>query len=666
MSLIQGEGVGKSYGAHQVFRGLSFRIEPGDRIGLVGPNGEGKTTLLRLLAGLDEPTYGEVLRRPGLRAGYLPQIAPASEADVALRAHLLAVFEPALAAERELRALSAELAALPPAGSFAKASEPSEAFKRRRAGAEHDRLMARLGALQTEFELRGGYGCERRVEVVLAGLGFRPEDGDRPLGQLSGGQRTRALLARLLLEAPELLLLDEPTNHLDLQALEWLEQYLAGFKGTLVLVAHDRYFLDRLSARVWELCFGALETYRGNYSAYLAQREERYAERRSRWQAQQEYVEKTLAFVRRYGAGQRSKEARGRLAHLERFLETEAVEQPREPRRIRVAIREAGRGSDLAFRTEGLVVGYDPARPLLCVPDLDLLLGQRVALLGANGAGKTTLLRTLLGEVPPLAGTVRAGAGNRVGYLAQTHAGLDPEAEVLEVVRAARPELAPAQVRSFLGSLLFCGDDVYKKVGELSGGQRSRVALARLALQGANLLVLDEPTNHLDLPSQEVLEAVLRDFAGTVLFVSHDRYLVDALATHLWMISGGELRAMAGGWSDYLRLRAGWAGGAGGAGAAGGPSADERRAKAARASAAEDARRAKRRRSRLAARHQDLERQIHELETELAALNVRIGSAGEAQNLDVVRRLGEQYQALDQRLKSLWDEWVLIGEELGA
>ncbi|HOX08371.1 MAG TPA: ABC-F family ATP-binding cassette domain-containing protein [Planctomycetota bacterium] len=638
MALISGEGVGRHYGAHEVFRGLCFQVEEGDRIGLVGPNGGGKTTLLRILSGAEEPSWGQVQSRRGLRVGYLPQVPPSGQDTETLWAHLLGVFEPLRRTEAEIHELSEQLSA-----------EPS--------GAEHDRLLARLSVLQADFEHRGGYSYQRKMETVLSGLGFSAEQREQRLGELSGGQRTRALLARLLLEAPEVLLLDEPTNHLDLDAIEWLEEFLARFEGTLVVVSHDRFFLDKLAARVWEICFGTLETYRGNYSAYTRQREERYAERLARWEAQQEYIEKTRDFVRRYGAGQRSKEARGRQAHLEKFLEREAIGRPPEASRIRVEMREAERGGDLVLRARSLVAGYDRERPLLRIPELDLVRGRRVALVGANGSGKTTLVRTLLGDIPPLSGTVKRGASIAPGYLSQTHADLDENVQVLEAVRAVRPAMKPEQVRSYLGQYLFCGDDVFKRIGDLSGGQRSRVALARLALAGANLLMLDEPTNHLDIPSQEVLQEVLREFDGTVLFVSHDRYLVDALATDLWIIAGGEVRAMAGNWSDYLRVR--------GSGAAPGAADEPGAAREAAAQAREDARREMRRRSRLAARHKELEAEIHGLEQKLAELGARIGLAGEAQDLDAVRRLGDEYRAADERLQALMAEWVETGESLG-
>ncbi len=392
MSLIVAHTIGKYYGGHDVFEGLSFRVEVGDRIGLVGPNGEGKSTLLRIIAGLEVPSSGTVDRVRDLRIGYLPQDPP----DLTDRT----LWDMMLDAVADLRKMEADLSHL--ADRMAQGDEEA---------------MRAFSALQEEFERRGGYTYEARIKSVLNGLGFRAEQYAMPANHLSGGQRTRALLARLLLEDPDLLLLDEPTNHLDLAAIEWLETWLNDFKGGLIVIAHDRYFLDKVTHRIWELGFGRLETYRGNYSAYLRQREERFRARMKLWEQQQEYIRRTEEFIRRHIAGQRSKEAQGRRTRLRRFLETEAVERPREHRRIRVRITPRFPSGEIVYQTRDLVIGYDPTRPLLRVPDLTVRRGERVAIVGPNGVGKTTLLRTLLGELEPLAGTVRRGTGVRVGAI---------------------------------------------------------------------------------------------------------------------------------------------------------------------------------------------------------------------------------------------------------
>jgi ATP-binding cassette subfamily F protein 3 len=566
MSVINAFGLALAYGAQDVFSDVTLSIAHGDRIGLVGPNGEGKTSLLRVIAGLQAASAGTVHRGRGLRIGFLPQDPPLA-GERTVYEEMLSVFE-------SLRAQQAELSRL----------EEAMADPERRATA-----LERYSKLQSSFEAAGGYTYELRIQQVLSGLGFQRKEQDQPLAHLSGGQRTRALLARLLLEEPDLLLLDEPTNHLDLEALEWLEGTLLKWPGSMVVVAHDRYFLDKVATRIWDLALGRLEAYRGNYSHYANQRAERMGRRRKEWTAQQEQIAKTEDFIRRYMAGQRSKEAKGRLKRLERFKRDEAIERPREVKRIKLGITTDVRSGNIVLRTKDLVVGYgeqeargdndgvrlhsEPAfgsttpshqtepshregetHVLFRCPDLEVLRGQRVALIGPNGSGKTTFLKTILGELEPLAGRVRIGASVELGYLAQMHANLDPEKSVLDTL-LDEENLPIGQARSFLGRFLFSGDDVFKNVGDLSGGERSRVALACLTLREANFLLLDEPTNHLDLASQEILEEVLKEFPGTILLVSHDRYLVDALATHVWMLRDGQLHVYEGGYAAYLKAR---------------------------------------------------------------------------------------------------------------
>ncbi|MEW6751188.1 MAG: ABC-F family ATP-binding cassette domain-containing protein [Candidatus Latescibacterota bacterium] len=630
MPLISGDGVGKYYGAHDVFQSISFSVGHDDRIGLVGPNGEGKTTLLRLLAGLEEPTAGTLSGKRGLRVGYLPQDPPAL-ADVTLWDFLLEVFADLRRREAELHELAGRLEGV--------------------AGSE---LLARYSELQAEFDHLDGYTYERRVRTVLTGLGFSEAHWGHSLAQLSGGQRTRALLARLLLDQPELLLLDEPTNHLDLQAVEWLEGWLQTFKGSLVVVSHDRYFLDAVTGRTWEMAFKTLEAYRGNYSHYLRQREERYQQRLKQWQQQQEYIARTEEFVRKYIAGQRTKEAQGRRTRLERFLREEAIPEPRQPQHIRVRLSPNRRSGEIVLHLEDLVVGYEPGRPVLRVPDVEVIRGMRVAVVGPNGAGKTTLMRTVLGELPPLQGEARTGASVEIGYLSQTHDYLDPDAQVLDALMQVDPKMKAEQARGLLGRFLFTGDDVFRRIWELSGGQRSRVALARLAVQDANLLILDEPTNHLDIASQEILQEVLQGYDGTIVLVSHDRYLVQVLATHIWVAEEGDLQVVEGGWEEYVAWRARRAG----------VQAQEavRPDRQAEREAHKEARRVRKELEKLQARQQGLEQQIQRLEEELAALSVRIGEAGQSRDMDRVHELGAAYRRLEKQLEGLWAEWEGLAE----
>ncbi|MGQ9490019.1 MAG: ABC-F family ATP-binding cassette domain-containing protein [Anaerolineae bacterium] len=634
MSLLVATGLSKSYGSLDVFSGVDVRIEAGDRIGFVGANGAGKTTLLRILAGVESPTAGDVARKGGLTTGYLPQDPP-PPGERTLREAMLEVFVGLQKQAAALAEMEHQLAA---------AATGQDGY---------DDLLAAYGQAQVAFEAAGGYDYEVRIRQVLGGLGFNEDEHDKPLAHLSGGERTRALLAKLLLQEPDLLLLDEPTNHLDLEAVEWLEETLLRWKGALVVVAHDRYFLDKVANRIWDMSFGNVEAYRGNYSAYCAQKEMRIERRRRVWESQQEFIARTEEFIRRNLAGQRTREAQGRRTRLKRFLRDEAVERPQEQRQIRLGLTTQVRSGDLVLATKDLAVGYD--QPLFYCPDAEIRRGDRVALIGPNGAGKTTLLKTILGQVPPLRGRVRFGASVQVGYLAQAQAGLDPDDSVLDAILAVR-DLPIGQARNFLGQFLFSGDDVFRPIGTLSGGQRSRVALARLTLQGANFLLLDEPTNHLDLDTQEILEQVLRAFPGTILLVTHDRWLVQALATHIWRVDGKELRVYKGNYEEYLRQRAAEAEAKVkaevevGVGRGRATEYDRERAR--------EERRQRKAAERRAAAAAALEGQIQALEARLQELSIQLEAASLAGDVGKVHRLGVAYQETDSALHRLMVEWA--------
>src|SRR5438309_2012348 len=533
MPIINVTQLGKSFGAERIFAGVSFQIDEHDRIGLVGPNGAGKTTLLNILASREEPDEGTVAAARNTRVGYLPQVVDVHPENT-LREEMLTVFAEVRSWENELNELALALAA------------PEAQADR----ALHEELLERYAELQARLEHAGGYIYENRVDQVLDGLGFTREQQESPVLLLSGGQQTRAALGKLLLQEPDLLLLDEPTNHLDLAALEWLETYLASWKGAMVVVAHDRYFLDKIVSRTIEMAFGHIEEYPGNYTKYLHLREERMERRQREYEAQQAHIAHTEEFIRRYKAGQRSREARGRQKLLDRL---ERVERPQDFPEMHFEFSPVVDSGLMVVSTQKLVAGYINGRQrteLVRVADLELLRGDYIGLLGPNGSGKSTLLRTIIGELPPVSGQVHLGHNVRIGYYSQTHAGLNAERSILDEIRQASV-LSEEGARTFLGRFLFSGDDVFKPVGTLSGGERSRVALAKLTLQGSNFLILDEPTNHLDLPSRQFLEEVLGEFEGTLLFVSHDRYFVDSLATKVWVIEDGVLIPYVGNYTEY-------------------------------------------------------------------------------------------------------------------
>jgi ATP-binding cassette subfamily F protein 3 len=570
MSLITVTNLSKSFGPSDIFKDVSFSIPYRARMAMVGPNGIGKTTLLRILAGEETPSSGLVSRARGVRLGYLPQESVFESAGT-LWDECLEAFALLRQMEDELRQLERRM------------SDPAQA----------EAALERYGPLQAEFDHGGGYTYIARIQQVLGGLGFTADEFHLPLNHLSGGQRTRALLARLLLSNPDLLILDEPTNHLDIQAVEWLENYLAQWEGAVLIVSHDRYFMDRVASLILELSRGGLESYRGNYTAYLTQRQMRWEERIKNYEAEKERLEKEVEYIKKNIAGQNVLQAKGRLRRLSRYLEAvdqlgleavmgkkwgelseavstsvsmlnvdEAVRRVRSlppprgrPTVLHLKLKPEGRSGEIVLRAHDLQVGY-PDKPLFDVGSLELMRLECAALIGPNGAGKTTFLKTILEQIPPLAGKVQLGASLKIGYFAQAHEGLQPERTLVEEIDSVAPEMLVADIRDYLARFQFSGEDVFKRVGMLSGGERGRLALAKLALSNANLLLLDEPTNHLDIPSQEILQDVLAEFPGTILLVSHDRYLIDALATQVWEIDEehSRLRIFKGDYSEYHQV----------------------------------------------------------------------------------------------------------------
>ena len=641
MSLIIASDLAKSFGPDDIFEGISLSIPHGARIAIVGANGVGKTTLLRILVGEDFPSAGSVQHARDLVIGYLPQVATLSK-EGTLWTHCLAVFEDLLTLQDELETCVAAMA------------DPELA----------EDALTRYGNLEQAFEQRGGYTYEVHIKQILSGLGFDERDYHRPLGQLSGGQRTRALLATILLENPDVMILDEPTNHLDIQSVEWLESFLKDWEGALVVVSHDRYFLDQVANTIWEMTPG-LEIYRGNYSAYLAQREERYTRRLAEYEAQTAFIEKEQEFIRRNIAGQNTNQAKGRRRRLERLLEdARLAPPPKEPRRMHINLKTQGRSGNLVLRTHNLQIGYhDEGQPLFDCPDLILQRQECAAIIGPNGAGKTTFLKTILEKTPPYSGKVQLGASLVIGYFAQAHEELDPNRTLMQEIEALAPNLLPAEVRNYLARFLFTGDDVFRKVETLSGGERGRLALAKLSLSDANLLLLDEPTNHLDLPTQEVLESVLSDFSGTIMLVSHDRYLIDSLASQIWEVEpqGQTLQVFQGSYTQFkahkLKLQE--------AGAL--PSQDGApKTGTASTTAAEGQARVKPlskfARKQIHARIAEIEAQLHALEHEQS----RLAKSLETPPADPteVHLLGEQYMNVQQQVDALLGEWAELDEKL--
>ena len=534
--MLQVAGISKAYGGQVVLADVSWAVPEGARVGLTGPNGAGKSTLLRIIAGEVEPDRGTVALTRGWRIGYLPQHILGVR-GVSVRDHALAAFA-------ELHDLEARRSGL----EHALATTPPQS-------AEYQALMDRYVAVCAEWDHRGRYDLESETKAVLCGLGFTDDDLGRDCGELSGGWQMRVHLAQLLLRRPELLLLDEPTNYLDLEARTWLEEFLAAYPGTIIMVAHDRYFLDVTVDHIAEVLHARVTDYPMTYSRYLDEREQRLEQARAAYEAQKAEVERIEAFISRFRY-QASKAAlvQSRVKQLEKLERLQPPDGHERTLKIRLPeARRSGRAVlelKAATRRYGEVTVYDRA-------DVLVERGQRVALVGPNGAGKTTLLRLLAGVLALDGGERRVGQNVRHGYFAQDHGEmLNPERTVFEEMMAvANVDTAP-HVRGLLGAFLFSGDAVDKRVAVLSGGERSRLALAKLLLEPLNCLLLDEPTNHLDLTAKEVLLDALRTYTGTIVIVAHDRYILDHLPTQVIEVGGGHAVRFIGNYEDYLRAKA--------------------------------------------------------------------------------------------------------------
>jgi ATP-binding cassette subfamily F protein 3 len=530
MKVIVARDIVKYHGGDlKVLSGASLSVEAGEKIGLVGRNGAGKTTLLEILAGNSEADSGSVERIGGARVGVTSQSLYAGERGwISVEQEIISAFEPLMRRERELKELEMRLA-----------EDPSSS------------LLERYGRLQGEFERDGGYDYRARAASTLSGLGFAPEDWKRPVGSFSGGEQNRIALARLLLEEPDLVLLDEPTNHLDLHAIEWLENFVKGAKSAVLVVSHDRYFLDAVAGSILELEDGRLTRYPGNYSDYVTEKrasEERLA-RKAKANAErraqlERFIEKNRAKARK------ASQAKSKQKLLDRM---EKVEGPSGANKnMKLDLGDTSRAGRVVLEMEDVRYAHeDSDEPLLEELDLVVERGERVALLGPNGTGKSTVMRLATGELSPQRGFVRLGHNVAPAYQDQQLARLDDNKSVLEEVMDATGLKAP-EARDLLGSFLFSGEDVFKKVSSLSGGERNRLSLAEIVVSAANLLLLDEPTNNLDIPAREALEEALLEYRGTMFFISHDRYFLRKLATRVVDLEGKKLTNYLGGY-DYYR-----------------------------------------------------------------------------------------------------------------
>jgi len=669
--VIQLEDVSKGFGGQQVFRDVTWRIADRERIGLVGPNGAGKTTLCRILAGLDEPDTGHVSRPRSATVGYLPQeVAGATSGSVLVEA--LSGFDEVWALEREMEDVARALE-----------TSPSEA------------LTERYGELQHRFEALGGYRLETAARTILSGLGFATDELHRPLSEFSGGWRMRAALARLLLLAPSLLLLDEPTNHLDLASLAWLENFLSGYDGTVVVVSHDRYFLNRMVTSIADLTPDGLTVYPGDYDDFLVEREARRELLEARARNQAKRIAEVERFIERFRyQATKARQVQSRVKMLEKV---ERVELPGARRQVHFTFPEPPRTGRRVATLAGLHKAYGDNVVYRGV-HLEVERGERLALVGDNGAGKSTLLKMLAGVLAFDLGERTLGSHVAVHYYAQHQLdALNPARTVLEEMEAVAPESTHTRLRTILGAFLFSGDTVEKKVSVLSGGEKARLALARMLVRPAALLCLDEPTNHLDLASREVLEAALAGFPGTIVFISHDRYFINRIATVVVEVAGGALTRYPGTYDDYLSAKErGVVGeptgaGSGGPGAAAGiqtrkgsprpalgGSRDDRRdgavakpvAPAQPLSGQPVARIIKKKPTaeirELKRRVEELERQINALEQRIAEIGALLTNPRMYADGDRVREVSRERKAAEERMSGLLREWESLSTELAS
>lgn len=627
MIILSAQHIAKSFGVNAVLRDVSLTVQQGDRIGLVGVNGCGKSTLMRILAGLDAQDGGEISLVRGLRVGYLAQQNMVTSGETVWN-ELQKVYEQVFAMEKKLRELEDEMAhAHTDAQRFAQLS------------ADYDRLTQR-------FEEADGYSWKSMVSGVLNGLGFKPAQYDQCVDSLSGGEQTRLCLARLLLQKPDLLLLDEPTNHLDMETLQWLENYLAAYKGSVLVISHDRYFLDHVCTGIVEILMGASEQYNGNYTRYIAQRQERFESRMRAYEIQQKEIERQQAIIARYRMFNREKSIRAAESREKALDRMEKLEKPVDERAIRFSFEARRRtGEDVLQLTE--ISKSFGKKHLFHDLTLRVRAGDRVALIGPNGVGKSTLIKIIVGEEQPDTGFIRYGSNVDIGYYDQHQSTLHADKTALDEIWDRFPQMEQSNVRGALGMFLFTGDDVFKPIHTLSGGEKGRVALTALMLRKDNLLLLDEPTNHLDMDSREVLEDALTDFGGTIITVSHDRYFINRIANRIIEMQPDGVTEYIGNYDDYIERK-------------NRPVAVEAEAGKTKTELEKEKRREKLSRQalrQLKIRAQEAEKAVGVKEAEIAELEAQMADPSLYSDAQKSADVQRAYQKAQQALQTLYEQW---------
>ncbi|HUK47117.1 MAG TPA: ABC-F family ATP-binding cassette domain-containing protein [Terriglobales bacterium] len=655
--MIQLNSAGKRYGHKLLFEGADLLITPRDRVGLVGANGTGKSTLLKILAGLETLDYGSVSVAKGISAGYLPQDGLTLSGKTVF-AECMSVFSRLRGMEKELEQLTSRMAEVD------------------HTSAEYDQVAERYHTIEHEFRVHDGYAIEAQVGTVLAGLGFRAEDWHRQTDEFSGGWQMRIALAKLLLQKPNLLLLDEPTNHLDLESRNWLEEYLSQYPFAFVLISHDRYFLDVTVNRIIEIWNKKIWTYSGNYEKYLTQKTQRQEQLEAAYRNQRERIEQLEVFINRFRyQATKAKQVQSRIKELEKM---ERIELPEEEKTIHFSFPQPKPSGRIVAEFAGVAKSYGEKEVFR---DANFMIerGDRIALVGVNGAGKSTLIKLLAGIEPLSAGEYKLGHNVQFDYFAQDqYKELDRDARIIDDLGRVSPSSRETDLRNLLGCFLFSGDEVFKRIGVLSGGERNRYALLRMLLHPANFLLLDEPTNHLDIRAKDILLEALSAYTGTVVFVSHDRYFIDKLASRVFEIGSGHVEVYPGNYEDFLWRKEG--------GAAklheqvsatmqssqrkngdAGPGLDSRPAAAGAATASNGDKTHKRlnpiRRKQMEERSQELEEEISGLEAAIAQCEGSLQTFVSAEeSTRLTRQLDHNRAELRQRIA----EWEQIGQELEA
>ena len=629
----------KSYGGDEILRGVSFQINPGEKVGLVGRNGAGKTTVFRMITRQEAPDSGEVVTINGLKLGLLQQHVDFMAGEN--------VHTAALSAFQEIHDIEAEMRTL-----------------ERRMETDHsDEVLNRYAELQHAYELADGFSYAARAESILMGMGFDTGMWSQEAATLSGGQKNRLGMVRLLLSGADVLLLDEPTNHLDVNAVEWLENFLHDFDKAYVVISHDRYFLDRTASRIVEIENGRAVSYKGNYSKFIAERELRREQQQREYENQQSMIAKTQEFIRRNLEGQKTKQAKSRRNMLERMTRVEAVASEKHGGNF--GLKKVERTGNNVLTVEDLAIGYGD-RKLASALNFSLLRGEVLGIIGGNGTGKTTLLKTVLGELRPLGGAIHWGTKTDIGYYTQNLDDLEPRNEVIQELRRVAPLADGGDLRNFLSRFLFFGDDVFKRVGDLSGGEKGRLALAKLIYSRKNVLILDEPTNHLDIPSREALEAALDEYDGTIITVSHDRFFLDKIATQILAFDDGEVDVFAGNYTEYHDWRDAKR-------ESGGQERRRRMGDGAMPSAVVETATAqhptstlsKNQRERLEKRIAAIESEISVLEDEVARLTAEMALPEVAADYERFQDLSRSVAGKHEKVQRLYEEWDQKSSELG-